>query len=179
MDIYAAQIDLYYFGIFVAFTNGGGWVNVSDEREKEDIHDIKTSSSLKRVLALKPKHYRRKFYNEKTPVPDEIKQRRCIGFLAQEVQQSNPHCVSGWENKEVKCDTDDGKRLGMSYNDYVVHLVGAVQEQQKQIEVLQAREEIWVKHAKEKEQEFADYRALTDKRLEQIVGLVKGLLEDK
>jgi hypothetical protein len=67
----------------------------------------------------------------------------------------------------------------MSYNDYVVHLVGAVQEQQKQIEILQAREEIWVKHAKEKEQEFADYRALTDKRLEQIVGLVKGLLEDK
>lgn len=65
-------------------------------------------------------------------------------------------------------------------------LLGAVQEQQKQletykeqIEVLQAREEIWVKHAKEKEQEFADYRALTDKRLEQIVGLVKGLLEDK
>jgi stress response protein SCP2 len=186
MDIYAAQIDVYYFGTPVAITNGSGWLNISDEREKEDIHDIKTSSSLKRVLALKPKHYRRKYLDEKTPVPDEIKQQRCIGFLAQEVQKSNPHCVGEWENDKVKCDTDDGKRLALSYNDYVVHLVGAVQEQQKQletykeqIEVLQAREEIWVKHAKEKEQEFADYRALTDKRLEQIVGLVKGLLEDK
>jgi hypothetical protein len=186
MEIWAAQIDVYYFGTPVAITNGSGWLNISDEREKEDIHDIKTSSSLKRVLALKPKHYRRKYLDEKTPVPDEIKQQRCIGFLAQEVQKSNPHCVGEWENDKVKCDTDDGKRLALSYNDYVVHLVGAVQEQQKQletykeqIEVLQAREEIWVKHAKEKEQEFADYRALTDKRLEQIVGLVKGLLEDK
>jgi hypothetical protein len=186
MEILAGQIDLYYFGSFVAYTNGGGWVNVSDEREKEDIHDIKTSSSLKRVLALKPKHYRRKFYDEKTPVPDEVKQQRCIGFLAQEVQQSNPHCVSGWENKEVKCDTDDGKRLGMSYNDYVVHLVGAVQEvvkqlsdlttsnqeQQKQIEVLQAREAVWVEHAKQQEATIEKLRA----DVEKLAGLVAQLL---
>ena len=52
-------------------------------------------------------------------------------------------------------------------------------EKAERLATMEAREEIWVKHAKEKEQEFADYRALTDKRLEQIVGLVKGLLEDK
>ncbi len=172
MEIFAAQIDVYYFGTPVAITNGSGWLNISDEREKEDIHDIKTSSSLKRVLALKPKHYRRKFYDEKTPVPDEVKQQRCIGFLAQEVQQSNPHCVSGWENDKAKCDTDDGKRLGMSYNDYIVHLVGAVQEQQKQIDVLQAREAVWVEHAKAQEAKVAKLEA----GIEKLAGLVAGLL---
>lgn len=44
---------------------------------------------------------------------------------------------------------------------------------------LREREKVWEEDAKKKEQEFAEYRALTDKRLEQIVGLIKGLLEDK
>jgi hypothetical protein len=189
--------DHFFFGIAMYFN---GVFFVSDEREKEDIQSLKTSSSLKRVLAVRPAHYRRKC-SEKAP--DHVKQERCIGFVAQEVQQSNAHTVKEW-NKAVSTEEDPNPnpdiRLGICYNDYVVHLCGAVQEQQKQletykeqlgtykeqletykeqIEVLQAREEIWVKHAKEKEQEFADYRALTDKRLEQIVGLVKGLLEDK
>jgi hypothetical protein len=33
-------------------------------REKEDIQDLKTESSLKRILALKPKHYRKKFHDD-------------------------------------------------------------------------------------------------------------------
>jgi hypothetical protein len=153
---------------------------VSDAREKEDIKPLKTSHSLERVLALRPKNYRRKYDpNAPTPVSNSIKQRRHIGFIAQEVKETNPHCLHIWNNDDAKTDEDDGERFALSYDDYTVHLVGAVQEQQKQLETYKAREEIWVKHAKEKEQEFTDYRALTDKRLEQIVGLLKGLLEDK
>jgi hypothetical protein len=151
-----------------AYLSSGGWVNVSDEREKEDIQDIKTSSSLKRVMALRPKHYRRKFHKSDTPVPEEVKQRREIGFLAQEVKETNPHCISGWENEDVKCDEDDGKRLGICYNDYVVHLVGAVQEQQKQIEVLKERNQ-------ELKQEFAEYKRITDERFDKIAQLLSTL----
>jgi hypothetical protein len=194
MSLNASQITARFNGAVCSTTNAGGWVNVSDAREKEDIQPLKTSHSLERVLALRPKNYRRKFDpNAPTPVADCIKQRRHIGFIAQEVKETNPHCLHIWNNDDAKTEEDDGERFALSYDDYTVHLVGAVQEQQKQLEtykeqletykeqiaVLQAREEIWVKHAKEKEQEFTDYRALTDKRLEQIVGLLKGLLEDK
>jgi hypothetical protein len=156
--IWAAETYVYWYGNLSAYTQGGGWVNVSDEREKEDIQDLKTEKSLERVMALKPKHYRRKFNeNSATPVPDAEKQKRHVGFIAQEVQKTNPHCISTWCNKEaikkkdevkveidveeedvkveidVEEEEDDGERLGMFYNDITVHLVGAVQEQQRMI----------------------------------------------
>ena len=170
--ISSAITYMYWYGLLCAYTWAGGWVQVSDEREKEDIQPLKTDKSLQRVLALKPYHYRRKFpENEKTPVPDEVKQMRQIGFLAQEVKESNPHCVSEWCNKECKDDEDGGKRLGLSYNDYIVHLVGAVQEvvkrldaltesnqeQQKQIDVLTERNKVleaWAREAEKREKKM-------------------------
>jgi hypothetical protein len=165
-----------YANIYYLHTQGGlnvyldpgtaGWITVSDEKEKEDIQDLKTSTSLKRVLALKPKHYRRKYYDNETPVSDEVRQMRQVGFLAHEVQKTNPHCVSKWcndkaikkrdeakvkinvpegEDEDVKVEInieeeeDDGIRLGLNYNDYTIHLVGAVQEQQRMIEMLTQR----------------------------------------
>lgn len=142
--IHSSEVYVYNNGGLVAYTGGGGWVNVSDEREKEDIQDLKTESSLQRVLALKPKHYRRKYPEDSaTPVPQKDKEKRYVGFIAQEVQESNPHCVSTWcigepigDKEDAKSEEDDGVRLGMSYNDYTVHLVGAVQELSKTIDVL-------------------------------------------
>jgi len=135
-DLVIAGATTYvaYYGTAVVALNSGGWAYISDEREKEDVQDLKTSSSLKRVLAAKPKHYKKKFVqtDDQTPVPDDIKERRCIGFIAQEIMESNPHCVSEWEKKEEENTT----RLAVNYNDYVVHLIGAVQEQQKQIDNL-------------------------------------------
>lgn len=162
-NLYISAADTYVLrnGVTVAYTQAGGWVNISDEREKEDIQDLKTSSSLKRVLALKPKHYRRKYYETGTPVPEETKHQRIIGFCAQEVKESNPHCVSEWENDQVKCEEDDGKRMGICYNDYVVHLVGAVQEQQKIIEA--------------QRQEFAEYKRVTEERFDKIAQLLSTL----
>lgn len=184
--LYGNNINAYNNGALVSYTNAAGWINISDEREKEDIQDIKTSRSLERVLALKPKHYRRTYPGE---VSEEIKNTRIIGFIAQEVKKTNPHCISEWDKKndydEDKSE-EDTKRMGICYNDYVVHLVGAVQEQQKMIkdlqsrcEILEAREKVWEADAKQKEEEFAAYKEMTDRRLEQIVGLLKGLLDEK
>lgn len=187
-NLYISAGDTYVLrnGVTVAYTQAGGWVNISDEREKEDIQDIKTSSSLKRVLALKPKHYRRKYYETGTPVPEETKHQRIIGFCAQEVKESNPHCVSEWDNEQVKCEEDDGKRYGICYNDYVVHLVGAVQEVVKQLEVqkervqvLEEREKVWVQHAKEQEATIKEQQEKVKKleaNIEKLAGLVSQLI---
>jgi len=55
----------------------------------------------------------------------------------------------------------------------------AEREKEAERKTLQQRNEILEQHARSLAKEFTDYRALTDKRLEQIVGLLKGLLEDK
>ena len=145
MDLYisAAQTQIYFNGGLSAYTAAGGWVNVSDAREKEDINDLKTSRSLERIMKCKPKYYKRKYYDtdkdgkDTTPAPQSIKDTICIGLLAQDVLQTNPHCVSGWKNDNIKeTDDDDGSRYGINYGDFTVHLIGAVQEQQKQIDDL-------------------------------------------
>jgi hypothetical protein len=166
----------YVYGSLASYITSSGWINVSDEREKEDIQDIKTASSLKRVMALKPKHYRRKFYDEKNPVPDSVKQTRHVGFLAQEVQQTNPHCISGWCNDEVKTEEDDGTRLGIHYNDFVVHLIGAVQEQQKQIDTLTQRNEVLESHARQQGKAFTDYKKQTSGQIEKLASLIGQLM---
>ena len=188
IQIWAAETYIYWYGALSAYTQGGGWVNVSDEREKEDIQPLKTAKSLERILALKPKHYLRKYYDG-NPVPDAIKQTRHVGFVAQEVQQSNPHCVSSWCNDKVKNDEteDDGSRLGMNYTDYTVHLVGAVQEQQKQIQeqqklndklqqrvdVLEAREAMWEQHARDQEAK----QKKMEERMERMASLLQQLIK--
>lgn len=184
LAFYAAQTRVYYAGALCSYTWAGGWINVSDEREKEDIQDLKTSSSLKRVMALRPKHYKRLYRDGATPVPDTIKEIRHIGFLAQEVMETNPHCVSTWSNEEVKGDEDDGERLGICYNDYIVHLVGAVQEQQKQIETLTQRSQIMEEHARKVEEDlkttmdaFSAYKEITEARLNKLASLVAQLIK--
>ena len=141
IQVWAAVHYHYVNGAMAAYLVGGGWVNVSDAREKEDINDLKTSRSLQRIMACKPKYYKRKYYDtdkdgkDATPAPQAEKDAICIGLLAQDVLQTNPHCVSGWKNDNVKeTDDDDGSRYGINYNDFTVHLIGAVQEQQKQID---------------------------------------------
>lgn len=193
LQLFAANTYVYFYGTQCAYTVAGGWVNTSDEREKEDIQDLKTSSSLKRILAVKPKHYRRKYYEKDTPVPDEVKNIRCIGFLAQDLLAgSNPHAVSTWENQQVeKTEEDDGSRYGISYNDYVVHLCGAVQEQQKMITVQQekldaliARDEVIVEHARQLEEDlkttkeaFESYKTQTEARLNKLASLIQQLIK--
>ena len=140
-------------------------------------------------MALKPKHYRRKYYELANPVPQEVKEKRHIGFIAQEVQESNSHCVSTWCNENVKTEEDDGSRLGMSYNDYIVHLVGAVQEQQrmineqqrmineqqKQIQLLTERNQLLEKHARQLEADSLDYKSQTDDRFNKLATLIASL----
>jgi hypothetical protein len=165
IQVWAAVHYHYTYGTMAAYLVGGGWVNVSDAREKEDINDLKTSRSLERIMKCKPKYYKRKYYdtdkdgNNITPAQQSTKDSICIGLLAQDVLQTNPHCVSGWKNDNVKeTDDDDGTRYGINYGDFTVHLIGAVQEQQKQIDDLK--------------QQLDDYKRLTEERFNKLVNMI-------
>jgi hypothetical protein len=104
-----------------------GWVNSSDRRFKTNIRPVKTTRSLERVLAVKPCTYNMIYDETQCPVSDKLKNQPCLGFIAQEIAESNPHCIH-----EV---VDKGEiRFGLQYNDYVVHLCGSVQELHKTIE---------------------------------------------
>ena len=192
MSINASQITVRFNGTTCSTTNAGGWANVSDAREKEDIQPLNTEKSLKRVLALKGKNYRRRYDpNAPTPVADEIKQRRHIGFIAQDVAESNPHCLHTWCNEDAKSDDDDGTRYALSYDDYIVHLVGAVQEQQKQIssmtigisnmtqkiETLQERNKVLEEHARELENITNSYKQETNNKIEKLASILSQLLK--
>jgi len=99
--------------------NGGG----SDKSLKKDIRSIR--SGLERVLALRPVSWR-----WKTTRPGKDKEH---GFVAQEVEAVLPELVymDVW---------DDGtERKFLSTKEMIPYLVSAIQEQQKQIEVLRKK----------------------------------------
>lgn len=155
--IFAGAVGYWYCnGTACAYINStSGWQAVSDERCKKDINDLSTKKSLQRVLKCKPKYYKRILKEPKGEHPIPLRQqdidRVDIGLLAQEVLEYNPHCVSTWED-----DTEDGKkveRLGLAYQDFIIHLIGSVQEQQKQIDTQQAQ--IQAQQAKNEEQSQA------------------------
>jgi hypothetical protein len=188
IQVWAATHYHYYYGAMAAYLVGGGWVNVSDEREKEDINDLKTSRSLERILKCKPKYYKRKYYDvdadgkPTTPATQSTKDTICIGLLAQDVLQTNPHCVSGWKNDNIKeTDNDDGTRYGINYGDFTVHLIGAVQEQQKMIETLTERSKVMEEHARDLETQLSqsrkdleEYKSLTEERFNKLAKMISG-----
>jgi hypothetical protein len=136
-DIYltAANIYAYSFGVYAAVLGTGGWTNVSDEREKTNIKPLKTTRSLERVLAAKTFTYNRLFHLDSSGndlTPQEVKDKAHVGIVAQQVQESNPHCLSTF----TSVNSNNEERFSVNYNDYVIHLLGAVQEQQKMIDQL-------------------------------------------
>jgi Chaperone of endosialidase len=140
LNLGAATTFVHYYGTAVAYTNGSGWNTISDEREKINIKDLDTNHSLQKILACKTKHFNRKIYDSETPIPDEVKDEVCVGLLAQDVLEFNPGCVDTWVNDKITpTPDDDGTRYSLNYHDFTIHLIGAVQEQNKTITALQSQ----------------------------------------
>ena len=166
-DLYITAGTTYigYQGTYVAYTNSGGWVNVSDEREKTNIKPLKTTSSLQRVLSAKTFTYNRIYNldeNGNDLVPAEEKEKPLIGVLAQQVQESNPYCLSTWTNEAKE------ERFGVNYNDYVVHLIGSVQELNAKITTQEAQIE----------QQSSQIQTLND-HLSALTKVVNDLIKSK
>ena len=103
----------------VRLNNGDtSFTTQSDETLKENI--VELSSVLPKV-----KNLRCVSYNLKSQTTDDVK----LGFIAQDWQGDFPQVVN--------VDPSDGK-LGMTYTETIPVLMKAIQEQQTQIETLQA-----------------------------------------
>jgi hypothetical protein len=131
------QANWYINGTLASYCNSAGWNNVSDARSKKDIKPLSTKNSLMKILQCRTTFYKRTIEEEHKDCAIPALQKDIdqvhIGLIAQEVNEFNPHCVSEWESK------DKETRLGIQYNDFVIHLIGAVQEQQVQITAQQAK----------------------------------------
>jgi len=108
------------------------WAAGSDRRIKRDIVDH--DGDLAEILNLRVRSYN---FND-----DAADQPTRYGFITDEVPASLGHLVTG-EAGAVTIDEETGEEKpdpqGLFYTDLVPHLVGAIQEQQTQIDALTAR----------------------------------------
>jgi hypothetical protein len=126
---YGAHIHVFWtFGIYLCgYVNSGGFVSLSDGRAKRDVRPIKTARSLERILRARPVTYRRITQEDDKMIPDRERLLNHIGLIAQEVREFNPHAVDDSATNEKQ------EYLGIRYNDFVIHLIGAVQELHKKL----------------------------------------------
>ena len=85
---------------------------LSDESLKSNIKDLDIIKSLTFVLSLEAKSF---IYN----------QRESIGFIAQEEQQLNKHCVISSKLAQEK-GKEHKNLLSLSYNDLFIHNINAM-----------------------------------------------------
>ena len=104
----------------------------SDSRLKKKIESIPNSTSLTKVLQLNPVYYEWREDILPSAFVKNHKQGRQIGLIAQEIEDIIPEVV-----KEEKI--YDEKWKGVNYEKLTAVLIGAVKEQQEQIEELKTR----------------------------------------
>jgi len=92
---------------------GGGWVEISDRREKRDIQDMPPDTCIEVIKRLKPVAY--------TLINNGI---RGTGFIAQDVKE-----ISDEMNLDYQLVSylSEHERYGIEYNNYIALLTGAVQ----------------------------------------------------
>ncbi len=108
----------------------GDFGNPSDKRLKENIV-YKNNLGLGFILKLKTASY--------NYIADSAKHRR-DGLIAQDVQQALTDL--GIEFSGLSVDENADKMMSLSYGDFVIPLINAVQEQQKQIDLLKQQNEL-------------------------------------
>ena len=127
----AAKGDLFghwaYNGLSLALLH-----THSDSRLKKKIESIPNSTSLTKVLQLNPVYYEWREDILPSAFVKNHKPGRQIGLIAQEIEDIIPEVMTEGELKGK-----DWK--GVNYSKLTAMLIGAVKEQQKQIEELKTR----------------------------------------
>jgi hypothetical protein len=130
----------------------GNWTNYSDRRLKENIVYNK-DLGLKFIMDLKTARYNFK---------DDANKRSRDGLIAQDVKQSLDKLNITFSGLVI--DNDSIGTMNLSYSDFVVPLINAVQEQQTEINSL-----------KSENKEFKKENIELKKRLDQLEGLKSEL----
>jgi hypothetical protein len=105
------------------------WTNWSDSRLKENITDLETTNVLDKICAIRPVTYN---YNELTGFDEATRSRRISGFIAQELMEVFPDMVGTIKK-------GDEEYYDTNLSNLTLYLVKAIQEQQVQIQSLQAQ----------------------------------------
>ncbi len=147
------------------------WTNVSDKRFKRDIKE--NVPGLDFIMKLRPVTYHldmdaiAKFLH----TPDSVRlfdaektkgQMVWTGFIAQEVEKAAEEV--GYDFSGVDKPKNDNDYYGLRYAEFVVPLVKAVQEQQKEIEELKEKNEILENENAEMKKMIEDF----DERLKKL-----------
>jgi len=135
----AASGTNYYAGYFAGdvFSTSGNYLG-SDAMLKSNIEELQ--SSLEKIMVLEPKSYQ---YNQEAFPQMNLPSGTHSGFIAGEIQEVFPELVKGATQPEEL--DEEGNVLqeaisfnGVNYVGLIPHLVGAIKEQQAQIEALTA-----------------------------------------
>ena len=116
LNINNLRMEYYYMGTLKAGIShvDGAWITSSDRTLKKNIEPI--GSTLDRIVGLNPVRYH---MNEQDDV-----EAKCIGFIAQEVQEVFPELV-----------TEAAGKLALKYDQFSVLAIQAIKElNQKNIE---------------------------------------------
>jgi hypothetical protein len=112
--------------------SGTTWANPSDVRIKQDIVDYKIG--LDEVTKLRPVAFR---YRPETNYPEELLERRQVGFIAQEVETVMPDMVTTAPGQVGDIKLDDLRTLDT--NNLVFALCNAVRELSERIQQLESK----------------------------------------
>jgi hypothetical protein len=115
------------------------WSNLSDARfktqVKEDVPGLAFITKLRPVTYFWDERKLREF-NDTEPTGDAAEAKKYTGFIAQEVEAAAK--LAAFDFSGVVAPPNDKTAYQLSYAEFVVPLVRAVQEQQKEIEELRA-----------------------------------------
>ena len=134
----------------------------SDRRLKTNITDV--SSCLDSVLAMRPVYYELREDSGKSTCL------RQIGFVAQEVQDALPRRGEG-----VVYKINEEGYLGISYNKVAPIIVGAMKEQQLEIDGLKTKHQEKEKQIKELKEQNSQLRVMGEARDRDISNLKQAL----
>ena len=127
-------------------TTAGSWLSNSDARIKEEVETIDSALALTKIMALRPVSYRYiEEYEERYP---EVRRRhKWVNFIAQEMAEVFPEAVMR-TREDIRTRGGDPIAedvLQVDVHDVNIHMVAALQEQQRQIEDLRATVDLLVK----------------------------------
>jgi hypothetical protein len=193
-----------YGGGYFFVNGGGGYGYTSDSRLKENIHPIKESESITFLKHLQPSSFCMKevkpFEKENADGTKEIVQSDCCsckqdGFIADNVwdavvasgvSKSVLNHWSGWleEMKKPEEERTLGKDniLGVSDRPILSHTVNVVKVLMERVDTLEAREAVWVEHAKQQEAQSRESLRTIEKLradVEKLASIVSQLISTK
>ena len=114
----------------IARSTQSSWATASDKRVKKNIQSLE-SNSLQKIMQLRPVTY--EWIDEYAKASKGLKKYN-TGFISQELEQVFPEMIEQVEEKFGDKTINDFRLLNLS--DLPVHLVKAMQEQQKELDDL-------------------------------------------